>query len=157
MAHLALNSKLNSIVQVATIGANFACILFLAPYLYWERRGDKKFDKMAEPSRSSEPGHARRTDHRRHPALPGRFARGQHHRADRSRPLGTGGWPLTHAVHQVPVQELPAARTATRKPRDGRTARRRGGRADHSPADDPSPNGPPVLRAGQPAHALAAQ
>src|SRR5262245_23625530 len=82
------------------------------------------------------PDHGRRADDRRHPALPGRSARGWGRRAGRPGAAGAGGRPPPAAVRFSPLPELPAADATPREPGDGRAPRGRGGRALDGPAGD---------------------
>src|SRR5262249_13238851 len=61
------------------------------PHFSWAEKVVTKIDKLAVAALIFGcPGHARRTDHRHHPALPGRAARRHGRRADGSRAAGTG-------------------------------------------------------------------
>jgi hypothetical protein len=68
---------------------------------------DRKMHKMAVANLDLwGPGHERGTDHRHHPALPGRLAWGRGRRAGRSRVTGTGGRPLARAIRMFSGWEI---------------------------------------------------
>src|SRR5262245_47395338 len=103
------------------------------------------------------PRHARGTDERRHPALPGCPAQGRGPRPDHSGTAGPGRSSVAPVVRHVSAPKIPAVDATAAEPGDGRFGRGRGGRAAHDPADGPTADSTAVIRPGLPTHAPATQ
>src|SRR5262249_50740798 len=128
---------------------------------YQRKRGEWTSSGIkSEPRRTLPPaegGHARRENHGRRAALPGRPGWGGARRAHHPAPAGSVRPPAAPPLRRAAVPQLRAADAAAPQPPDGRAARRRRGAAAEGAARGPPAYRPPVPGPCRPAHALGAE